>query len=458
MKIPSMELQAIIMAGGKGSHMGDLTDNTPKALLPVGNKPLIWFPVNMLEKVGFQDVIIVTLNSAKTEVEHCLKNCKIAVKLYGIPDDSETDTVDSLCLIKDDIKSDMLILSCDVITDLPLHKLADVHRLHDSTVSMLFCPSQPLLENLPGVKSKKKAQQKQREFIGMTQVRNFHQRVLFLLNEADLDDELLPVRQALMEIYPRIQVRSDLHDAHTYILKHWVLDYIKQNRTRSSFRSELLPYLVKKQFSKPRNTTAASISQLPDSSGDLKEDFVKDVASYMNSDDDKIQINDLTLCTQKSQDNISCHGLIYDEGVCFSINNLSSYIEANRYMCKPDSIFYDVLPRVHQSCQLAEKVQVGTDSMVGERTQINEKCSIKRSVIGKDCEIGTLVRISNCVVMDRVKISDGVNIQGCVICEGAIIGEKSELKDCFIGYQKIVEPASKLSKESLVESSAMMEI
>lgn len=42
------------MAAGGGSRMTDLTYNTPKAMLPVGNKPLMWYPLNLLERVGFE--------------------------------------------------------------------------------------------------------------------------------------------------------------------------------------------------------------------------------------------------------------------------------------------------------------------------------------------------------------------------------------------------------------------
>ena len=48
-----MEFQAIILAGGKGSRMSEMTAETPKCLLPIGNKPMIWYPVRMLEKAGF---------------------------------------------------------------------------------------------------------------------------------------------------------------------------------------------------------------------------------------------------------------------------------------------------------------------------------------------------------------------------------------------------------------------
>lgn len=49
-----MELQAVLMAAGGGSRMTDLTYNSPKAMLPVGNKPLMWYPLNLLERVGFE--------------------------------------------------------------------------------------------------------------------------------------------------------------------------------------------------------------------------------------------------------------------------------------------------------------------------------------------------------------------------------------------------------------------
>jgi translation initiation factor eIF-2B subunit gamma len=48
-----MEFQPVIMAAGSGSRMFPLTESIPKALLPVGNLPMIYYPVNMLEKAGF---------------------------------------------------------------------------------------------------------------------------------------------------------------------------------------------------------------------------------------------------------------------------------------------------------------------------------------------------------------------------------------------------------------------
>ena len=49
-----MEFKAVILAAGRGSRMTDLTATTPKALLPIANMPLIWYPVRTLENAGFE--------------------------------------------------------------------------------------------------------------------------------------------------------------------------------------------------------------------------------------------------------------------------------------------------------------------------------------------------------------------------------------------------------------------
>ena len=52
-----MEFQAIVLAGGKGHRMNDMSVGQPKCLLPIGNKPMIYYPVRMLEKAGFSGQI-----------------------------------------------------------------------------------------------------------------------------------------------------------------------------------------------------------------------------------------------------------------------------------------------------------------------------------------------------------------------------------------------------------------
>lgn len=47
------EFQAVVMAGGKGSRITELTGEKPKCLLPVGNLPVLWYPLQLLERSKF---------------------------------------------------------------------------------------------------------------------------------------------------------------------------------------------------------------------------------------------------------------------------------------------------------------------------------------------------------------------------------------------------------------------
>ena len=57
-KMTELELQAIILAGGKGSRISEISSNCPKCLLPIGNKPMIYYPLLMLEKAHFHGKLI----------------------------------------------------------------------------------------------------------------------------------------------------------------------------------------------------------------------------------------------------------------------------------------------------------------------------------------------------------------------------------------------------------------
>ncbi|XP_008580144.1 PREDICTED: translation initiation factor eIF-2B subunit gamma, partial [Galeopterus variegatus] len=98
-----MEFQAVVMAVGGGSRMTDLTSSIPKPLLPVGNKPLIWYPLNLLERVGFEEVIVVTTRDVQKAL--CAEfKMKMKPDIVCIPDEADMGTADSLRYIHPKLK------------------------------------------------------------------------------------------------------------------------------------------------------------------------------------------------------------------------------------------------------------------------------------------------------------------------------------------------------------------
>jgi len=53
-------MKGIILAGGLGSRMSPLTKITNKHLLPIYNKPMIYYPIQTLVDAGIRDILIVT--------------------------------------------------------------------------------------------------------------------------------------------------------------------------------------------------------------------------------------------------------------------------------------------------------------------------------------------------------------------------------------------------------------
>jgi glucose-1-phosphate thymidylyltransferase len=53
-------MKAIILAGGSGSRLYPLTKVVSKQLLPIYNKPLVWYPLSTIMMAKIKDVIVIT--------------------------------------------------------------------------------------------------------------------------------------------------------------------------------------------------------------------------------------------------------------------------------------------------------------------------------------------------------------------------------------------------------------
>ena len=79
-------LKGVILAGGTGSRLYPLTKVTNKHLLPVGNKPMIFHPIEKLTGLGIRDILIVTGTEHMGDVVNLLGsgaeyNCRFTYKV-----------------------------------------------------------------------------------------------------------------------------------------------------------------------------------------------------------------------------------------------------------------------------------------------------------------------------------------------------------------------------------------
>ncbi|HAX41308.1 MAG TPA: sugar phosphate nucleotidyltransferase [Bryobacteraceae bacterium] len=69
-------MKGVVLAGGKGSRLHPLTKITNKHLLPVFDKPMIYYPIQALVDAGIRDILIVTGGSNAGDFLRLLANGK----------------------------------------------------------------------------------------------------------------------------------------------------------------------------------------------------------------------------------------------------------------------------------------------------------------------------------------------------------------------------------------------
>lgn len=221
------EFQAIVLAGGKGSRMTELTAGQPKCLLPIANIPMIWYPLQVLERSGFREAIVVVSELTKSDVSASLDKLglKIKVEIVGIPGAEDLGTADSIRLIHEKIYTDILVISCDLITNIDILEMLNLYRKHNASITALMLPVQEVPDNFvtPGPKNK---QQPETDLIGID---NNTGRLVFLASASDFE-ETINISQKLLEKHASFTIHSKLLDTHLYVINKWVLDFLVFNK------------------------------------------------------------------------------------------------------------------------------------------------------------------------------------------------------------------------------------
>ncbi|MBU8933910.1 MAG: NTP transferase domain-containing protein [candidate division Zixibacteria bacterium] len=131
-------MQAVILAGGKGTRLAPYTAEIPKPLVTVGNRPVIEILLHQLKKSGVHKVRLAVNHLAHLILATLGDGSRLGIELVYSHEETPLSTVGPLTLM-DDLPEHFLVANGDIITDLNFRDLFDFHCKGGALVTVATC-------------------------------------------------------------------------------------------------------------------------------------------------------------------------------------------------------------------------------------------------------------------------------------------------------------------------------
>lgn len=133
----SDNMQAIILAGGKGTRLAPYTTVFPKPLMPIGDMPILEIVIRQLKKHGFTKIVLAVGHLAGLIEAYFGDGSKWGVEITYSREDEPLGTAGPLALI-DNLDENFLVMNGDLLTNIDYSDLMRHHLTSGalSTVSV----------------------------------------------------------------------------------------------------------------------------------------------------------------------------------------------------------------------------------------------------------------------------------------------------------------------------------
>jgi D,D-heptose 1,7-bisphosphate phosphatase len=134
-------VQAVILAGGRGERLRPLTDDIPKAMVPVAGRPLLEYAIDSLRRSGVTDILLVTGYRSAAIHGYFGDGSRHGVRLDYFVETHPLGTAGALARLRHALPEWFLVLYGDLVLDLDFRRLQAFHRGHDGSCSIVVHPN-----------------------------------------------------------------------------------------------------------------------------------------------------------------------------------------------------------------------------------------------------------------------------------------------------------------------------
>ena len=133
-------MQALILAGGKGTRLRPQTMHTPKPIVPIANRPFLLYQIELLKRADVRDVIL-SLSYQPQKIEDKLGDgTDYDVRISYTVEASPLGTAGAYRHAAGLIRETTVVFNGDVLTDIDLNDVIKFHRDRNATATIVLTP------------------------------------------------------------------------------------------------------------------------------------------------------------------------------------------------------------------------------------------------------------------------------------------------------------------------------
>ncbi|KAK4130318.1 hypothetical protein BT67DRAFT_437143 [Trichocladium antarcticum] len=488
-------LQALILCG-PGSSFPTFTanpDENPKALLPIANRPMVWYPLEFCYRAGITNITLVCPPPAAEAITTALKTNPFLTSLpFPRPDllapkdlDQNAGTAEILRLpeLQDLVTSDFLVLPCDLVCELGADKLLQAWMVKSASLEDLV--GDPELSHEPrsgglGVwyqtKTATPIKGEETDFVATVPLPSSSvlppkgslfpdmAKLVYSTPTDSLKDLVeerkgFPTRHALLRKHPRVRMLTTHRDAHIYIFPHWVMEFVKENERLETIGEDVIGWWAKAGWQKGLSTKLGldNVLRRPGSDSDSEN------ASPSVSTPRKLTLNSTAADEPNTVVSVQSHDS-HSQSSSPSRNPAATDTEApvppmlayihpsqptaagpppplirrvdTAQLLLQISLLLAKLPSLEESLPddpppspFAHARKVAYPEGVKPRTTITKADSL----VADNVTVSEKTSIKECVIGANCQIGEGARLAGCLLMDGVVVGRHCKLTKCILG-------------------------
>ena len=129
-------MQAIILAGGKGTRLRPYTTVLPKPLMPVGDYPILEIIVRQLKNHGVDDIVLAVGHMSQLFQAFFQNGERLGVNIRYSFEAEALGTAGPIALAMDVLEEDFLVMNGDVLTTLHYDNLIAFHKQRNGAATI----------------------------------------------------------------------------------------------------------------------------------------------------------------------------------------------------------------------------------------------------------------------------------------------------------------------------------